>query len=53
MLAAAWTDGPHAPFGITAVLCEGGAVLQTRQLNEASGVAIVQALGSVYTGLRR
>ena len=48
-----WTDGPHAQFGITAVLCEGGAVLQTRQLNEASGVAIVQALGSAYTGLRR
>ncbi len=48
-----WTDGPHAQFGITAVLCEGGAVLQTRQLNEASGVAIVQALGSVYIGLRR
>ncbi len=47
-----WTDGPHAQFGITAVLCEGGAVLQTRQLNEASGVAIGQALGRFYTGLR-
>jgi hypothetical protein len=48
-----WTDGPHAQFGITAVLCEGGAVLQTRQLNEASGVAIIQALGSFYLRLRR
>ena len=47
-----WTDGPHAQFGITAVLCEGGAVLQTRQLNEASGVAIIQALGNSYRGLR-
>ncbi len=47
-----WTDGPHAQFGITAVLCEGGAVLQTRQLNEASGAAIIQALGAFYTGLR-
>jgi len=47
-----WTDGPHSQFGITAILCEGGAVLQTRHLNEASGVAIVQALGDFYTGLR-
>lgn len=47
-----WTDGPHAQFGITAILCEGGAVLQTRQLNEASGVAIIKALGEFYAGLR-
>ena len=47
-----WTDGPHRQFGITAVLCEGGAVLQTRQLNEASGVAIIKALGTFYEGLR-
>jgi hypothetical protein len=47
-----WTDGPHAQFGITAVLCEGGAVLQTRQLNEASGVAIIKALGEFYRGFR-
>ena len=47
-----WTDGPHAQFGITAMLCEGGAVLQTRQLNEASGVAIIKALGAFYAGVR-
>ena len=47
-----WTDGPHRQFGITAMLCEGGAVLQTRQLNEASGVAIIKALGTFYRGLR-
>ena len=47
-----WTDGPHTQFGITAVLCEGGAVLQTRQLNEASGAAIIQSLGSFYRGLK-
>ncbi len=47
-----WTDGPHAQFGITTVLCEGGAVLQTRQLNEDSGAAIIQALGRFYAGLR-
>jgi hypothetical protein len=47
-----WTDGPHAQFGITAVLCEGGAVLQTRQLNKASGEAIIKALGTFYAGLR-
>ncbi len=47
-----WTDGPHAQFGITAMLCEGGAVLQTRQLNEASGAAIMQALGRFYAGTK-
>ncbi len=47
-----WTDGPHRQFGITAVLCEGGAVLQTRQLNEASGATIIKALGTFYTGLK-
>jgi hypothetical protein len=47
-----WTDGPHAQFGITAMLCEGGAVLQTRQLNAASGVAIIKALGEFYRGIK-
>ena len=47
-----WTDGPHTQFGITAMLCEGGAVLQTRQLNEASGVAIIKALGAFYRGVK-
>jgi len=47
-----WTDGPHAQFGITAVLCEGGAALQTRQLNEASGATIMRAIGAFYRGLR-
>jgi hypothetical protein len=47
-----WTDGPHAQFGITAMLCEGGAVLQTRQLNESSGVAIIKALGEFYRGVK-
>ncbi|WP_396626233.1 M14 family zinc carboxypeptidase [Luteitalea sp.] len=47
-----WTDGPHKQFGITAMLCEGGAVLQTRQLNEASGAAIIQALGRCYAGVK-
>ena len=47
-----WTDGPHTQFGITAMLCEGGAVLQTRQLNEASGVAIMKALGAFYRDVK-
>ncbi len=47
-----WTDGPHTQFGITAMLCEGGAVLQTRQLNEASGVAIIKALGAFYRDVK-
>ena len=47
-----WTDGPHTQFGVTAMLCEGGAVLQTRQLNEASGVALIKGLGAFYRGTR-
>jgi hypothetical protein len=35
--ATTWTAGPHGQFGNTAVLCEGGAVLQTRELNRHPG----------------
>jgi hypothetical protein len=48
-----WTAGPHAQFGITAILCEGGALLQTRQLNETSGRVIIRAIEEYYSGLRR
>lgn len=47
-----WSTGPHAQFGITAILCEGGAVLQTRQLNMDSGVALIRSVAAFYTGTR-
>jgi hypothetical protein len=47
-----WTAGPHAQFGITAVLCEGGAVLHTRRLNQESGVAIIKAVDRYYKGTK-
>ncbi len=47
-----WSAGPHAQFGITGVLCEGGAVLQTRRLNEDSGVAIIKSIAQYYKGTR-
>lgn len=47
-----WTAGPHTQFGITAILCEGGALLQTRQLNEMSGRVIIRAIEEYYSGLR-
>jgi hypothetical protein len=47
-----WSDGPHAQFGITAILCEGGAVLQTKQLNMDSGVALIRSIAEYYEGTR-
>jgi hypothetical protein len=47
-----WTAGPHAQFGITGLLCEGGAILQTRRLNEDSGVAIIKSIAQNYKGMR-
>jgi Zinc carboxypeptidase len=47
-----WTAGPHKQFGITAILCEGGAVLQTKELNESSGVAIIRSIADYYAGTR-
>ncbi len=50
--AVSWSDGPHAQFGITGVLCEGGAVLQTKRLNMDSGVALIQSIAEFYRGTR-
>lgn len=47
-----WSDGPHAQFGITAFLCEGGAVLQTKRLNMDSGVALIRSIAEFYRGTK-
>jgi hypothetical protein len=50
--ATSWSDGPHAQFGITGVLCEGGGVLQTKRLNMDSGVALIRSVAEFYRGTR-
>lgn len=47
-----WSDGPHTQFGITAILCEGGAVLQTKRLNMDSGVALIRSIAEYYSGTK-
>lgn len=51
--AISWSAGPHAQFGITGILCEGGAVLQTKALNMDSGVALIKSIAEYYQGTRR
>ncbi|MBW3630929.1 MAG: hypothetical protein KY464_16760 [Gemmatimonadetes bacterium] len=47
-----WSGGPHTQFGVTGVLCEGGAVLQTKQLNMDSGVALIRGVAEFYAGTK-
>jgi len=44
--------GPHAQFGITSFLCEGGGGLFTKEDNLKSGVVLAKALTAFYTGTR-
>ncbi len=46
--ATTWTAGPHEQFGLTAILCEGAAVLDTKERNLASGQVIIKALDQYY-----
>ncbi len=48
-----WTNGPHLQFGITAILCEGGGALFTKQENIDSGVVLMKSLLQFYRGLKR
>jgi hypothetical protein len=50
--ATTWTAGPHEQFGITAILCEGGAVLQTKELNMDSGAALIASVAEYYVGTK-
>jgi len=43
-----WTDGPHAQFGITAVLCEGAADYYTKTKNIESGKILMKSIAEYY-----
>ena len=47
-----WSDGPHLQFGVTAVLCEGGGALYTKEENTASGAALMKSISDYYAGTR-
>src|SRR5690625_3400095 len=48
-----WTDGPHAQFGITAILCEGGGSFDTIETNRESGVILIKSIDEYYSQARR
>lgn len=43
-----WTEGPHKRYGVTSVLCEGGAVLYTKDQNIQSGVVLMKSISEYY-----
>jgi hypothetical protein len=47
-----WTAGPHAQFGVTAILCEGGSHASLRE-NLDSGRSLMQSLARFYRGVKR
>ena len=51
--AVSWSSGPHAQFGITAVLCEGAGILVTKELNRQSGEALIKSIAAYYEGTRK
>lgn len=48
-----WTDGPHAQFGITAFLCEGGGGLYTKDENLQSGITLIRSIAEYYKKTKR
>ena len=47
-----WAAGPHAQFGVSAVLCEGGGNLYTKQENKDTGVALLESIAAFYKGTK-
>ena len=47
-----WTQGPHMQFGMTAILCEGGGALYTKEENVESGAVLMKGLADYYPGVR-
>ncbi len=43
-----WSAGPHAQFGITAVLCEGAGNILTKEANKESGMVLMQSIARFY-----
>ncbi len=48
-----WTCGPHLQFGITAVLCEGGGAIYTKEEHIKSGVALIRGVIEYYKGVKQ
>ena len=48
-----WTDGPHAQFGVSAFLCEGGGGLDTKDENLQSGITLMRSIAEYYQGTKR
>jgi hypothetical protein len=47
-----WSGGPGQQFGVTNLLCEGGAGLHTKEENIDSGVVLIKALADYYRGTK-
>lgn len=43
-----WTYGPHAQFGITAILCEGAGNFYTKSQNIQSGEVLIKSISEFY-----
>lgn len=47
-----WDAGIHAQFGISAVLCEGAGIIDTKEQNLASGEALMEGIAQYYRGVK-
>lgn len=50
--ASTWSGGPHQQFGVTAVLCEGGGDIETKEANLFSGRILMESIARYYTGTK-
>lgn len=48
--AVSWSAGPHAQFGVSSVLCEGGGGIYTKQENLHTGEILIRSIAEYYTG---
>ena len=47
-----WSDGPHAQFGITTVLCEGAGTWTSKQDCLDAGVVLIKSIAEYYEGTK-
>jgi len=47
-----WTDGPNAQFAITAILCEGAGIIDTKKDNLASGAVLMKSIAQHWKGTK-
>ncbi len=46
-----WEYGPNVQFGISAILCEGGGDIFTKEEHKKSGKLLIESLGIYYKGV--